>query len=160
MGIENGGFRQNLVNPPQDCTDDRDSDLEFEKSPACSWSVEASNTAKAGARGHRSRVGAGGHVRASGIEMGVFVRSRSTSIVGHPLVLIRPAPRVAKLNERMLCSAVVPCANLRSEQNQFHTRPPEAKAAGTVIVLPDKLQCPCTWSRETFSFRDHFFFVG
>ena len=56
----------------------------------------------------------------------------------HPLVLIRPAPRVAKLNERMPCSAGVPCANMRSEQNQFHTRPPEAKAAGTVIVLSDK----------------------
>ena len=69
----------------------------------------------------------------------------------HPLVLIRPAPRVAKLHERMLCSAVVPCANMRSEQNQFHTRPPEAKAAGTVIVLPDKLQCQCTWSREECS---------
>ena len=49
MGIENGGLGQNLVNPPQDCADGRDWDLEFEKSPACSWSVEASNTAKAGA---------------------------------------------------------------------------------------------------------------
>ena len=29
--------------------DGRDWDLEFEKSPACSWPVEASNTAKAGA---------------------------------------------------------------------------------------------------------------
>ena len=54
----------------------------------------------------------------------------------HPLVLIRPAPRVAKLHERMLCSAA-PCANMRGEQHQFHTRPPEAKAAGTVIVHID-----------------------
>ena len=49
MGIENGGLGQNLVNPLHDCADGRDWDLEFEKSPARSWPVEASNTAKAGA---------------------------------------------------------------------------------------------------------------